>query len=386
MVNRLFRERQMNILFCGSNAPQELDTQLHYLSAAANRYQYRFMQALSEQGHSVEVFSYIGFPLEDGGREAILGGQTPFPVHYVFKQENLPDTLRECRRTLREQLREADIAFAYNSLYAWFLLPKLCKKSGKQSVLILADYSGPESYHSLPRKLYARLMLHNIRKYDVVVGLSEQTKRYLTRKQRFLCSEGGIDKAFYDRFAVLPERCGDRKIFMYAGILEKVTGLDLLLEAFMQLPDAGCELRISGKGSMEETVREAARKDPRIKYLGFLAYEEYLGCLEQADVLVNPRNMHMEENRNNFPSKIMEYLATGREILSTRFVGWEKFGANVTFCDSDARAMREALTQCGLNVEKNREVRYTQNREFALSYLWQEQIKRIIKFIGGNYV
>lgn len=378
----------MNILFCGSNAPQELDTQLHYLSAAANRYQYRFMQALAEQGNTVQVFSYIGFPLEEGGREAIQKGKTPFPVRYVFKQQNMLKTLKECRQALQEQLRDADLCIAYNSVYAWFVLPKLCKKGGKKSVLVLADYSGSESYHSLPRKIYAWLMLQNIRKYDVVVGLSEQTKRYLTKKQRFICSEGGIDREFYDYFGTLSEKqvSENNKIFMYAGVLEKVTGLDLMLEAFTQQADESSELWISGKGSLEQEVVAASEKDSRIKYLGFLEYAEYLKCLERADVLVNPRNMNMEENRNNFPSKIMEYLATGKEILSTRFVGWEKFKENVTFCGSTVTDMQDALTQCGINVEKNREVRYTQNREFALSYLWNEQIKRIIKFIGGNYV
>ena len=336
----------------------------------------------------MKVFSYIGFPLEEGGREAIQKGKTPFPVRYVFKQQNLLKTLTECRQTLQEQLCDADLCIAYNSVYAWFSLPKMCKKSGKKSMLVLADYSGPESYRSLPRKIYAWLMLQNIRKYDVVVGLSEQTKRYLTKKQRFICSEGGIDREFYDYFGTLPEKqiSENNKIFMYAGVLEKVTGLDLMLEAFMQQADENCELWISGKGSMEQEVVAASEKDSRIKYLGFLEYAEYLKCLERADVLVNPRNMNMEENRNNFPSKIMEYLATGKEILSTRFVGWEKFKENVIFCDSTVEDMRNALTQCGLNIEKNREVRYTQNREFALSYLWQEQIKRIIKFIGGNYV
>ena len=130
----------MNILFCGSNAPQELDTQLHYLSAAANRYQYRFMQALAEQGNTVAVFSYIGFPLEEGGREAIQTGKTPFPVRYVFKQQNLLKTLTECRQTLQEQLSDSDLCIAYNSVYAWFSLPKMCKKIGKKSVLVLADY------------------------------------------------------------------------------------------------------------------------------------------------------------------------------------------------------------------------------------------------------
>lgn len=373
----------MKILFCGSNAPLQLDTKIKYLSAAANRYQHNFIKALKAQGNEVEVFSYIGFPLEEGAGESIRRGEVEYSVRYVFKEGGIPGSILSCSRVLKEQLAHSDMAVAYNSLYAWFILPHLCRRMGKKSVLILADYSGPESYSGIVRKLYAWLMKKNIQKYDVVVGLSEQTKRYLKKKQGFICSEGGLDKSFYDMFSVMPQKSYGKLIFMYAGILEPVTGIDLLLQAFRKTKNADWELWISGKGSLDDMVREAAGEEERIRFLGFLEYEEYINCLKEADVLVNPRNMSLAENRNNFPSKIMEYLATGKEIISTRFMGAKKFEEYVTFCESDADAIASAMQQAAEAVEDRRELRYTLNREFAREYLWQEQMKRIMKFIGG---
>lgn len=375
---------KMNILFCGSNTPLELDTKIKYLSAAANRYQHNFIKALSVLGNTIEIFSYIGFPLEKGNREMIMRGRRAFPTKYVFKEDGFLKSLFMCRKLLKEQLSRADAAFAYNSLYAWFVLPHLCRKMNKIRVLILADYSGAGDCQGIARKVYAWLMKNNIRKYDVVVGLSERTKRYLKKKQRFICSEGGVDETFYEEFTALPEKNSKKKIFMYAGLLEQVTGIGLLLEAFSLTEDADWELWVSGKGSLDSVVETEAAKDNRIKFLGFLKYSEYIDCLKQADVLINPRDMSLPENQNNFPSKILEYLAVGKEIVSTRFVGAERFERYISFCDSDVHALGNAIQKAAMEVEEKREVRYTQNREFAETYLWTKQAERIIKFIRGE--
>lgn len=374
----------MKILFCGSNTSLEMDTKIKYLSAAANRYQHNFIKALSVLGNGIEIFSYIGFPLEKGNREMIIRGRREFPVRYVFKEDGFLKSLFACRKLLKGLVLRADVAVAYNSLYAWFVLPYLCRKMNKVSVLILADYSGAEVYQGIIRKAYAWLMKNNIRKYDVVVGLSERTKRYLKQKQRFICSEGGIDETFYKEFAVLPEKDSKKMIFMYSGLLEQVTGIELLLRAFCLTEEADWELWISGRGSLDSMIVADAAKDNRIKFFGFLKYSEYIDRLKQADVLVNPRDMFLPENQNNFPSKILEYLATGKEIVSTRFVGAEKFERYISFCDSDVHELGNAMRRAAMDVEKQRELRYTQNREFAETYLWRKQAERIIRFIGGN--
>lgn len=371
----------MKILFCGSNAPLDMDVKIKHLSAAANRYQHNFVKALTSLGNMVEIFSYIGFPLEEGDREMIIQGEEAFPIRYVFKEVSFLKSIFACRKVLKEQLAYADVAFAYNSLYAWFVLPYLCRKMRKISVLILADYSGPEACQGIIRKAYAWMMKRNIQKYDIVVGLSERTKRYLKKKQRFICSEGGVDETFYEEFATLPERDSKKKIFMYAGLLERVTGIELLLEAFRLTEKTDWELWVSGKGSLDSIIESEAAKDKRIKFLGFLKYSEYIDYLKQADILVNPRDMFLPENQNNFPSKIIEYLATGKGIVSTKFVGAERFERYISFCDSDVHALSNAIQRAAVEVEEQRELRYTLNREFAGTYLWTKQVEQIIRFI-----
>ena len=78
---------------------------------------------------------------------------------------------------------------------------------------------------------------------------------------------------------------------MYAGILEPVTGVDMLVKAFMKIRNLQIRLYISGKGSYEKLIAECVKQDDRIRYLGCVPYEEYLSNLKRADVLINPRNM-----------------------------------------------------------------------------------------------
>ena len=84
--------------------------------------------------------------------------------------------------------------------------------------------------------------------------------------------------------------------------------------------------------------------------------------------------MILPENQNNFPSKIMDYLASGKRIISTRFIGWERFADYITFCDDYdemAKYMRDG-------VEGFSEDIYQRNREYAKTFLWEEQVRRMI--------
>ena len=119
----------------------------------------------------------------------------------------------------------------------------------------------------------------------MVIGLSENTKVYLADNQEFIHMPGGINGFVYDYFREKRNsEESDKIVLMYAGTLEKVTGIDMLLKAFAQIEDGDVELWISGKGSMVSLVEQFVEKDDRIKYLGCPSYNEYLDNLKSADI------------------------------------------------------------------------------------------------------
>ena len=216
-----------------------------------------------------------------------------------------------------------------------------------------------------------------MRRFDTVVGLSANIRSKLKKKQKFILMEGGIDQAFYDAFSYQARRQPSPYILMYSGLLSQVTGVDLLLEVMQRVSRQDIKLVITGKGPLEKEVRKASMVDTRICYKGHLTYEEYMEQLQNADVLINPRNMNIPENQNNFPSKIMEYLATGKVILSTRFVGWEKFEENIIFCESSVDGIKRGI-EIIIRKWGDRELYYMLNREKAKQFEWKEQIRKVL--------
>ena len=107
------------------------------------------------------------------------------------------------------------------------------------------------------------------------------------------------------------------RALLFSGVLLAANGLPLLLDAFAQVSDPTINLWISGRGEMQSQVEKAARSDSRIRYWGFVDRWELLKIMKSSRVLINPRPASLPEHRYNFPSKILEYLAVGRPVIST---------------------------------------------------------------------
>lgn len=104
---------------------------------------------------------------------------------------------------------------------------------------------------------------------------------------------------------------------IYTGKLCHSYGLDLLLETFRQANRSNWRLLISGWGEMEDTVRDFARNNPHVEYLGLLKPEELSELRQRADVLVNPKLTSIATSSLAFPSKLVEYLCAGKPVVST---------------------------------------------------------------------
>lgn len=369
----------MKILFCGTMVPEEIEYMVRDISAAGNRFQNNMIRNLKEMGHELVCCTYLGVEIpEEAGcalrrREAAAGQE-----RYVQKNGKILRSILEYCRAVRKAMDDTEVVICYNITYAWLRLPVLAKKKRNKSIVILADYSEGASYRNPLMKFYARIQRQSMRCFDTVIGLSPNIRHKLRKEQRFMLMEGGIDRTLLDTFRYQPHREGQPTVFLYAGLLSRVTGVDMLLEATRRIRQQGIRLIITGKGDLEEEVKQAAAEDGRILFKGHLSYEEYVKQLQEADILVNPRNMELPENQNNFPSKIMDYLAAGKMIISTRFAGWERFRENIFFCDCDARALGACMERV-LDMPADEAAVFRANRETAEQFEWQRQLKRVLE-------
>ncbi|MEU8087942.1 glycosyltransferase [Micromonospora sp. NPDC049101] len=114
---------------------------------------------------------------------------------------------------------------------------------------------------------------------------------------------------------------GATRDIVYAGGLSRAYGVDRLVEAFRGLAGDDLRLCVYGRGELAGWLRDQAAVDRRIVPPALLPRSELLPRLARAAVLVNPRPVDQDFVRWSFPSKIIEYLAAGVPVVSTRLPG-----------------------------------------------------------------
>lgn len=115
----------------------------------------------------------------------------------------------------------------------------------------------------------------------------------------------------------LPQLTG-HKTAVYAGTLIYYNGILELLEAF-QILGTEYQLHIYGYGPLEQEVKRAAQTHENIIFHGRFAPEDTGNILAQYELLINPRLVDPSIENFTFPSKLVDYILTGKSVLSSDF-------------------------------------------------------------------
>lgn len=105
---------------------------------------------------------------------------------------------------------------------------------------------------------------------------------------------------------------------MYLGSMFSFSGVDLLIQAFGQVNDDRLRLFIAGSGPERSHLQQLAQEVDanRIQFVE-LTDSQLHDFVQQMDILTIPFVDH-PRNRANFPSKVIEYLWSGKSILATQ--------------------------------------------------------------------
>ena len=187
--------------------------------------------------------------------------------------------------------------------------------------------------------------------------------------------EGGIDPRFTadtsDRLA---------PAVLYTGTKGPWGGVDLLLDAWQIVRHDRARLWICGQGT-HRRLTEAAVHDARITDFGVVPEARLQSLMEQAAVLVNPRPPAFPGNRLNFPSKLLEYLGTGKPVVSTRTASLSPaYDAVLRFAAADTPvAFAEAIDEVLEWSDRDREAHRDRVRRFAADHGdWQAITARFL--------
>lgn len=316
-----------------------------------------FLDGLIENGKKVKVFSKRPTTRRSSGKRYIPS-----------KNENAGGI--EYHYTRNFHFRFINMAYAAAASFFWYMRRKNCKKDDVVFIdpLNVAISSGtlracklrripvvafvtdiPECYayggEKMTRSMKASQKL--MRKSDAYVFLTEQMNHVVNPKGKpYTVIEGFVDSKMADRDNVLADK-HTKKVCMYSGGLEKIYGLDMLVEGFIKADVPDSELHIYGAGGFAKTLREYAEKDERIKYFGCRDNSYVVEEQIKATLLINPRYTDADYTQYSFPSKTSEYIVSGTPTLTTRLPGIpEEYFKNVfTLEEESVDGMAEKIKE-----------------------------------------
>lgn len=152
---------------------------------------------------------------------------------------------------------------------------------------------------------------------DGLVLLAEPMNGKINTKHRpFVVMEGFCDVHMREKDNTL---CGkyDKKVVLYAGLLHKKYGIKNLTEAFIQADIPDSELHIYGTGDYENELKKITAEHKNVRYFGTKDNAYVVREQLKATLLVNPRPTDEAFVHYSFPSKNMEYIASGTPMLTT---------------------------------------------------------------------
>lgn len=206
--------------------------------------------------------------------------------------------------------------FLYYGLIARRLL-------GTRTVVVLTDPPGvitPSDGRiaATLKRLDVHLVRRALRTADGVVALTAPLAADYAPGTPSIVMEGILADAASPAHARPPEPVF---LAMYAGGLLESYGVERLVRAFAALETDDARLALYGKGPLASWIDEQADIDPRIEKVRFAPRHEVLEQYASADLLIQPRPTEQDFVRYSFPSKLLEYMASGTPVLSTRLSG-----------------------------------------------------------------
>lgn len=201
-----------------------------------------------------------------------------------------------------------DVLCVSSSLAAMFA----SKINGIKTIAIVTDV--PNHNWSGEKSWAGSINLWMIKQFDMYVLLTEQMNKVVNPKQKpYVVMEGIVD----ENVNICKHNKEKERIVLYAGGVNRLNGVNILVEAFRGLSDKNVYLDIYGSGDYKEELLEICSKNRNIRYKGVKGAEEIFQAEQDAILLANPRPLEGEYIMYSFPSKNMEYMQSGTPLITT---------------------------------------------------------------------
>lgn len=330
----------MNTFFIGSLYPDDrleeikLNCKPGGIDNAANNFQWALIHGLDNYFHNLNIITqpsirtYPGhykniyiksstFSHRPGSNDICLGFVNVPLIKHVNRYLNLYQTLKHLISKEEETLL---IIYSINSPFLKAVSD--LKESGWSKIrtcLIVPDLAQfmretkNQIYLTL-KKIDLKIINTHLKQIDSFVLLSKFMVDFIDVQSKPWVLVEGIYNSEDDSLCNIKE---ENKTILYTGNLDERYGIKTLLKAFKMIPNKNFRLWIRGDGKTKEDVMVAAQLDSRIVYYNEMPRKELLGLLKRATVLINPVPECEQFTKYFFPSKLMDYMASGTPAITT---------------------------------------------------------------------
>lgn len=215
------------------------------------------------------------------------------------------------------------IAYALTSPFVELLHYVKVKYPDVKCVLFVPDlpeYMDVTNTSRLYRLLKNRHISH-LKKYineiDGYIFLTHYMKEWFAYNVHYTVVEG-----IYGGDNVLNvDNSAKEKVILYAGGLCEEYGIMELVESFRRVRLCDWKLELIGDGPLFPKLKQLYDNENWISIRGIVANSDVLKRQRQVAALVNPRKGNQIFTKYSFPSKTIEYMASGTPMIGYRLEG-----------------------------------------------------------------
>lgn len=294
------------------------------------------------------------------------------------------------KRYIKNSMRfnDNDVVFAYSASLLDELLLVKRKNPLTQTCLIIPDLPHLTSLDNNNKLLHlykdyeSKKLITAFRNnsVDVSVVLTEQMAEYLGLSHgKFVVMDGICNGDISPNCETIVPKAN--KTILYTGSLAIKYGILGLIDEFKKLK-GGYRLVICGGGDESDVVERKCKDDPRIVFRGLVSHAEALALQKDADILVNPRKNDYEFTKYSFPSKLLEYLSTGKPVVCYKLDGIGAEYDNIFFyADEKEGGLAEAIDKVSkMSQDEYRKYIHTLSA-FLKKKTAQAQCEKIIRLL-----
>ena len=318
--------------FFGQIIPQNVfnthfDELKHTTDAAGNTFYTSILEGIASHRYEVSAVSKLNTTLTK--EEVKMAGKVEYEyIPYVSNKylrylSLFCNGLKQAKR-FKNKIRKTncDGYAIFNILRISTALGGLlgCKLHGIKTIAVITDVPGYRIDHKnqSSKSLADKLGQFLLNRFDSYVILSEAMKDVIDLNGKpYTIIEGVFDASTLPKADSIAAKARKNFEIVYAGSLHYQYGIMNLVKAVEQLSPSDIQLTIYGQGEAAEEIKKISAKNSRIRYGGLVQRDVLLEIEKKASLLVNPRPIEDEYVKYSFPSKNMEYMASGTPTLLT---------------------------------------------------------------------